>query len=568
MTTATGVAAVVVYAGVTLPPVTRVLDVRAPDTFVRGAYHIHTVRSDGSGTVDDVAVAAAAAGLQFVILTDHGDATRPPDAPAYRHGVLCIDAVEVSTAQGHMVALGLEAPAPYPLGGDARDAIEDVHRLGGWTIAAHPDSPKPDLRWRGLATVDGIEWLNADSEWRDDWSWRLLLAAAHSLVRSPEAIASVFSRPDATFRRWDTWLRQRPVTALAAVDAHARIGINEQAEPQMARTILARPSYADMFRTAVQVVRLEQPLTGDGPADAAALLQALRQGRTYSVIAALATPAVLAFEVTDGTTVWQMGDTVPASTTPLRMTARVSGAPDAVVALWHQGREVASGAGEVSIVPHGAAGAYRVEVRRPSTAVPWIVSNPIYLASELGAVHATARAPFQRPPESPPDGRRTTLVLPPDGPWTVEHHTASTGTVERRDGEVGLAYALAPGRPTGQYAALAFPLSGTDSFDEIVLTLRADHPMRLSVQVRLPFGRDGERWQRSVYVDSTPRTVRLRLEDLEPAGVVTSRRPIVARVQALLLVVDTLHTRPGTRGTVWASAVAMGAPRNAAMSAR
>ena len=53
---------------------------------VRGAYHIHSQRSDGSGTVDSIAAAAARAGLQFIILTDHGDGTRTPDPPSYRSG--------------------------------------------------------------------------------------------------------------------------------------------------------------------------------------------------------------------------------------------------------------------------------------------------------------------------------------------------------------------------------------------------------------------------------------------------------------------------------------------------
>src|SRR5215217_7495602 len=81
---------------------------------VRGAIHIHTRRSDGTGTVDDVARAASRAGLKFVILTDHGDGTREPDTPTYRNGVLCIDAVEISTASGHVVALGLPH-TPYSL---------------------------------------------------------------------------------------------------------------------------------------------------------------------------------------------------------------------------------------------------------------------------------------------------------------------------------------------------------------------------------------------------------------------------------------------------------------------
>ena len=45
---------------------------------VYGAYHIHTLLSDGSGSVEEVAEAAARAGLSFVIITDHGN------GPAHR----------------------------------------------------------------------------------------------------------------------------------------------------------------------------------------------------------------------------------------------------------------------------------------------------------------------------------------------------------------------------------------------------------------------------------------------------------------------------------------------------
>ena len=87
---------------------------------VAGAYHVHTTRSDGLGDRTAVASAAARAGLKFVILTDHGDATRPPDPPGYLEGVLVLDGVEISTDQGHYVAFDMPR-APYPLGGAARD---------------------------------------------------------------------------------------------------------------------------------------------------------------------------------------------------------------------------------------------------------------------------------------------------------------------------------------------------------------------------------------------------------------------------------------------------------------
>src|SRR5712671_780210 len=118
-----------------------------PDGTVAGAFHVHTTRSDGRSTPDEIAAAASRAGLKFVVFTDHGDGTRTPDAPVYRSGVLCLDGVEVSTTGGHYIALEMP-PSPYPLGGEPRDVVEDVKRLGGFGIAAHPDSPKAELRWR------------------------------------------------------------------------------------------------------------------------------------------------------------------------------------------------------------------------------------------------------------------------------------------------------------------------------------------------------------------------------------------------------------------------------------
>ncbi len=242
-----------VFIAVTLPPALRHLDAPLPAGIVYGAYHVHSVRSDGSGTVDEIAAAAARAGLQFVIFTDHGDATRPPQPPAYRHGVLCLDGVEIGTGSGHLVALGLTGPAPYPLAGAAADVIEDVHRLGGWTVAAHPNSPKPALRWRAWNTpFDAIEWLNADSEWRDEPVSRLIATAARSVLRPPESVASLFARPVATLRRWDSLVRNRPVTAVLGLDAHARIGADSDGGAR--GPVIRWPGYEQMFRTAAQAV--------------------------------------------------------------------------------------------------------------------------------------------------------------------------------------------------------------------------------------------------------------------------------------------------------------------------
>src|SRR5438105_15501078 len=124
LVTAALAAAVVVFAAVTLPPKRLTLAAASDDT-VPGIVHVHTIRSDGRGTPDEIAAAAARAGLKFVVFTDHGDATRLPDRPMYRSGVLCLDGVEISTTGGHYIAIDM-AEAPYPLGGEASDGVEDV----------------------------------------------------------------------------------------------------------------------------------------------------------------------------------------------------------------------------------------------------------------------------------------------------------------------------------------------------------------------------------------------------------------------------------------------------------
>ncbi len=191
------------------PPAARHLSLERDPLLVRGAIHVHTTVSDGAGTPDEVAAAAARAGLDFVILTDHGDGTRLPVPPRRVSGVLVIDAVEISTTGGHYLGLGL-GQTPYRLAGEPRDVIEDVTRLGGFGIAAHPDSPKLELAWHEWqAPFQGLEWLNADSAWRDEPRSALVRTVVSYWLRPAEAVASLFDRPSRTLARWDALARRR-----------------------------------------------------------------------------------------------------------------------------------------------------------------------------------------------------------------------------------------------------------------------------------------------------------------------------------------------------------------------
>jgi hypothetical protein len=548
--TAAGTAAVTLYVLFTLPPGTVVFEDSLPDNVIVGGYHVHTNRSDGTGTVDEVAEAAARAGLGYLVLTDHGDGTRQPIPPAYRHGVLVIDAVELNTSAGHLVALGLEQATPYPLAGHPRDVIEDIHRLGGVAVIAHPDSPSPELRWRGQnVTADGIEWLNVDSEWRDDAPARLVATALRSLIRGPESIASLFSRPTPALGRLDATARQRATFTVAALDAHANIGWRDTEEPRQ-RSIIRRPTYEAMFRTVSQSVVLDAALSGNAAKDAADVLEALTHGRSFSLIRAFARPASLSFVADRGMEQAGMGDRLAGAGIPTTFRASIPQAPGARLSLLANGQPIATGQGSLEHDTNAESGVYRIEATLPQSTAPWIVSNAIVI---------TPGEPAGVPAPAPPTEVGQLVPIPATtDTWRIEREPTSSGTVSIDGTALRFSFSLAAGQPRGQYAALAAPVTTASGIDHVRFEGRASTPMRVSLQVRLPGGRDGHRWRRSVYLDETPRTIVASLQEFDPVEPYTSQRPVVAPVQTLLLVVDTMNTLPGSAGTIWISDVVLG----------
>ena len=518
---------------------------------VRGAIHIHTRRSDGSGTIEDVAEAAARAGLQFVIVTDHGDGTRPPDPPVLRSNVLVIDAVEVSTWGGHVVALGLPK-APYPLGGEARAVIEDIARLGGFSIIAHPVNDKPAAQWvEWTAPFDGMEWLNLDSEWRDERVSALARVVLTYPFRRSESLGLLLDRSEGAMARWDALTRRRRVIAVAAADAHARVGFNAE-EPYRRGLSIPVPGYEALFRT-FSIALPQIALSGNAAPDAEVVVAEIRAGRVFSSVDALAARPAFAFTATSGVHHASGGDVLPLDG-PVTLRVAVQAPSDARILLLENGapaREATGTALEHEAAPHPAV--YRVEVRLPNgpgqPSVPWIVSNPIYVG-----LPAT-------PPAVPGRGAATeTLSIYADGPasgWTVEHSPTAEAAVDVV-GSVGgtqleFRYALSGVASASPYAALVVPVGPAfQQHTRVTFMARADRPMRVSVQLRLA---QGERWQRSVYVDETPRDVTVFFDETTPIGSPAIRQRALSEVQSLLFVVDTVNTPPGTAGRLFLDSV-------------
>jgi hypothetical protein len=549
MVTAAVLAAVFVWLIATLPPSPATATSPAQGSFpqrrtIPGAFHVHSTRSDGVGDREAIAAAAARAGLRFVAITDHGDATRKPEPPAYIHGVLCLDGVEISTNSGHYAALDLPA-APYPLGGEASAVAEDVKRLGGFGVAAHPDSAKPALRWSDWSVpIDGVEWLNLDSEWRDETNPRLARAVFDYVVRKGPALASVLDRPVDALGHWDTLSQRAPVVGLAGHDAHG--GWSQRKEDGGRRGVPGMPSYEASFRTFAIRAIVDEELSGSADRDARLVLRALRSGRVFTAIDAIAGPAWVEFRATNASGTAEMGQRLPwAPGTQLVFRSTLS--RDGATRLLQDGQQIwASGSSEFDLAVT-APGVYRVEVsapRAPGTPpVPWLVTNPIQVVA----------GPAPAAPVEP----SVNALLDIKDPGQTEKDDGSAATLSSDGQRWRLQYRLRAGQRESQYAALGLPLpSPRPDFDALTFTGSALRPTRVSVQVRFST-EGGVRWARSVYLDAEPRTVSIPLDHLVPIGT-TSSRPASSLALSILFVVDLVNAKPGTEGEFEISQLTLG----------
>jgi PHP-associated len=165
----------------------------------RGDLHLHTVHSDGKRTPSRLASDARAAGLDFIVSTDHN--TRSTHDIWGRHAsddLLVIVGEEVTTRSGHWVAAGLPAGSwidwRYRAGDNELPRfVGQVHGLGGIGIAAHPFASAKGTTWEhGYGEVDAIEawngpWTPEDQRAVTEWHTMLVAGRRLPVVGSSDA---------------------------------------------------------------------------------------------------------------------------------------------------------------------------------------------------------------------------------------------------------------------------------------------------------------------------------------------------------------------------------------------
>ncbi len=362
--------------------------------FQSGVIHVHSIFSDGGGTIPEIATAAKSAGIDFVVVTDHND------SGARRHGfeknysgVDVFVEMEASAPAGHLLAFYSHTGAK-----DLDDKtinqlawkhyLREDSRPGMFTVVAHPSNIKNP--WTHLDKFpDGMEIINFDSIWQQQASDALLNFAATVLImpwNNYLAALRFFEPNPKDLVAWDAMNSVTPGHfGILAHDTHAKLKFAPG-------NSIRFPDYLSTFRLASNVVFAPSPLPIDFAERKKLIYEALRLGKAAMIFQSIYPYAGNDWRLECGDKVYRVGDTTPFGSKGCAFTVETPhGLPYThLIRLWRNGElagEVVS-TRQIEQLPIERPGMYRAEVwvkahslmflalHRPT---PYVFYNPIYV---------------------------------------------------------------------------------------------------------------------------------------------------------------------------------------------
>jgi hypothetical protein len=338
-----------------------------------GNMHMHTVYSDGTATHAEIAQAAARAGLDFVIVTDHNIWVN--GVQGYYESVLLLVGEEVHDCRrvpqaNHLLVFGADCELA-PLAAHPQAVIDAANERGALTFLAHVfEHPNRMIHEDALGWDDwnvigytGLEIWNYMSEFK-----ARIPTMLHALRYAFSPRAGIRGPFPESLSIWDQLMSSgHLVVGIGGADAHG----NSYSLGPLHRTIFP---YDYLFSAVNTHLLIENPLTGDMAADQAAIFDALRRGRAWIGCDALGHTRGFAFEAKSGLTLATPGGEINrAGAVTLQVATPLPGD----IRIVANEQIVARAVGQSCKYLTTRTGAYRAEVYRGGRG--WIFSNPIFV---------------------------------------------------------------------------------------------------------------------------------------------------------------------------------------------
>ena len=243
----------------------------------KGAIHIHSLMSDGSGDIETIAKAAKKAGLSWIVITDHNHFDTQE---GIYNDVYVIKGEEISPQkENHYIALGINKyiePCENP-----QIYIDEVRKQNGIGFAAHPDELKerkniyPPINWNKDFIPDGIEIWNWFSCWGDKLNSKNIFTLTYSYLFKHHLISKA---PYNSLKWWDELnsKKQSIIPAIGGVDAHAL-------KIKKCNILITVFPYKTMLKTINNIIYLTKPLSESFNIAKEQILNAIKSGNNTIV---------------------------------------------------------------------------------------------------------------------------------------------------------------------------------------------------------------------------------------------------------------------------------------------
>jgi hypothetical protein len=344
-------------------------------TELTGAIHMHSVFSDGSGEVEDIARYAGEARLDYILLTDHNTLRALKEGyEGWYNDTLLLVGCEINDKlnENHYLAFGINETFSTRL--SAKEYVKRVKDAGGIGFLAHPHEkrkhmvehpPYPWTEW-DLSDFTGIEVWNHMSEWMEN------LTEQNKYQSFIHPLKSIIAPPKETLLIWDKLNLTRKVVGIGGVDAHAHkynvLGFVE---------VEVFP-YKVLFKSIRTHLLIEEDLPRKNDEKSLNTIKkiiysALSSGNSFFANDYLSDSKGFRFYAEAGKKKYQMGETVE-YTGKIKLNVFVP-FPKSEIKLIHNGKLIETEEGEGAKFVIKEPGVYRVEILHNKKS--WIYSNHI-----------------------------------------------------------------------------------------------------------------------------------------------------------------------------------------------
>ncbi len=278
----------------------------------KGATHVLTTKSAGSGSFTEVVHEAQEAGLDFIFFTDLNDFSQDLTLERYHQNLAVFVGGLYSYLDSRILSFETSHRNKFDSIGTTQTTLADALSQKSFDddqsllVLAHPF--KSGFSWSGPypSGLHGLEIMNLKTVWQKSW----LLSHASTIwsgliypFNSQLSLVRLYEEPTEELELWDSLSVKQKMFGFVGVEATAKTA-------QIGNFSLKFPSYATSFSIASNHILLNSELTGNYEVDRPKILKAIHNGQFYMSLDLLANPKGFVSYLLDGEKQIPMGSQV------------------------------------------------------------------------------------------------------------------------------------------------------------------------------------------------------------------------------------------------------------------